>query len=135
MKILPFLLFVALIVLNSCNKIDENNNNITIFFSEKASNRALDGRLLLMLSTNNEKEPRFQINSGLNAQIVFGVDVENLEANQEINFDNSVFGFPYTSLKNIPPGDYYVQGLLHTCLLYTSPSPRDRTRSRMPSSA
>ena len=24
---------------------------------------------------------------------------------------------------------------LHTCLLYTSPSPRDRTRSRMPSSA
>lgn len=114
MKILPFLLFVALIVLNSCNKIDENNNNITISFSEKASNKALDGRLLLMLSTNNEKEPRFQINSGLTAQIVFGVDVENLEANQEINFDNSVFGFPYTSLKNIPPGDYYVQGLLHT---------------------
>ena len=24
---------------------------------------------------------------------------------------------------------------LYTCLLYTSPSPRDRTRSRMPSSA
>ena len=27
--------------------------------------------------------------------------------------------------------DYYYKG----CLLYTSPSPRDRTRSRMPSSA
>ena len=26
-------------------------------------------------------------------------------------------------------------GLLRICLLYTSPSPRDRTRSRMPSSA
>ena len=26
-------------------------------------------------------------------------------------------------------------GQLKTCLLYTSPSPRDRTRSRMPSSA
>ena len=25
--------------------------------------------------------------------------------------------------------------LISTCLLYTSPSPRDRTRSRMPSSA
>ena len=25
--------------------------------------------------------------------------------------------------------------LIQTCLLYTSPSPRDRTRSRMPSSA
>ena len=26
-------------------------------------------------------------------------------------------------------------GFTYTCLLYTSPSPRDRTRSRMPSSA
>ena len=26
-------------------------------------------------------------------------------------------------------------GAIYTCLLYTSPSPRDRTRSRMPSSA
>ena len=31
---------------------------------------------------------------------------------------------------NEPPG-----GVWETCLLYTSPSPRDRTRSRMPSSA
>ena len=28
-----------------------------------------------------------------------------------------------------------MQGLADGCLLYTSPSPRDRTRSRMPSSA
>ena len=27
------------------------------------------------------------------------------------------------------------RGLTYSCLLYTSPSPRDRTRSRMPSSA
>ena len=27
------------------------------------------------------------------------------------------------------------KALISTCLLYTSPSPRDRTRSRMPSSA
>ena len=27
------------------------------------------------------------------------------------------------------------RAMSHTCLLYTSPSPRDRTRSRMPSSA
>ena len=29
----------------------------------------------------------------------------------------------------------YIKRRLETCLLYTSPSPRDRTRSRMPSSA
>ena len=30
---------------------------------------------------------------------------------------------------------YQIEVHGHTCLLYTSPSPRDRTRSRMPSSA
>ena len=33
------------------------------------------------------------------------------------------------------PGANVGIGKDHTCLLYTSPSPRDRTRSRMPSSA
>ena len=31
--------------------------------------------------------------------------------------------------------DYDADGMGEICLLYTSPSPRDRTRSRMPSSA
>ena len=30
---------------------------------------------------------------------------------------------------------YKTRGIFRNCLLYTSPSPRDRTRSRMPSSA
>ena len=33
------------------------------------------------------------------------------------------------------PFELLVVALLTGCLLYTSPSPRDRTRSRMPSSA
>ena len=32
-------------------------------------------------------------------------------------------------------GDYQMYNVLTTCLLYTSPSPRDRQKSRMPSSA
>ena len=32
-------------------------------------------------------------------------------------------------------GDVFFDLNQYTCLLYTSPSPRDRTRSRMPSSA
>ena len=31
--------------------------------------------------------------------------------------------------------EHVISPLITTCLLYTSPSPRDRTRSRMPSSA
>ena len=45
------------------------------------------------------------------------------------------------SISNIKDKTYYADLILTTingdisCLLYTSPSPRDRTRSRMPSSA
>ena len=35
----------------------------------------------------------------------------------------------------IPPSKGHGYDLYTDCLLYTSPSPRDRTRSRMPSSA
>ena len=38
--------------------------------------------------------------------------------------------FDPKTLKGLVAVDAY-----HICLLYTSPSPRDRTRSRMPSSA
>ena len=35
----------------------------------------------------------------------------------------------------LQPHEQHTVALFETCLLYTSPSPRDRTRSRMPSSA
>ena len=74
------------------------------------------------------------------------VDLDN---NQAVNFINSStngvsyiwdFGDGNTSIEEEPshtytaPGVYYAS-LIVSCLLYTSPSPRDRTRSRMPSSA
>ena len=37
--------------------------------------------------------------------------------------------------KNSENKSFRKRSLLDICLLYTSPSPRDRTRSRMPSSA
>ena len=39
------------------------------------------------------------------------------------------------NLGKIEKGKKNLIVFLHGCLLYTSPSPRDRTRSRMPSSA
>ena len=41
--------------------------------------------------------------------------------------------FPKEELKNLRKLGSILQG--HPCLLYTSPSPRDRQKSRMPSSA
>lgn len=68
---------------------------------------------MLMLADNPEQEPRFQVSAGLDAQPVFGMNVEGLKPGDAGVFDEKVFGFPYTSLAELPPGDYWVQGLLH----------------------
>ncbi|WP_297796309.1 alpha/beta hydrolase-fold protein [uncultured Eudoraea sp.] len=86
---------------------------VKVSFSDKISTKAQDGRLLLMLSTNDEKEPRFQINSGLNTQVIFGMNVEGMTPNAEESFDASRHGFPYASLAELPPGEYWAQALLH----------------------
>ena len=113
MKIQTKLAFLLLLFLGACAE-NENQNRIVVTFTEEASGKALDGRLLLMLSTNDEKEPRFQINAGLGTQLVFGVDVDGMNPGDEIVFDDAVLGFPYESLNEVPEGEYTVQALLHT---------------------
>ncbi len=77
------------------------------------SDQALDGRLLLLISKNNDAEPRFQIADGPNSQLAFGIDVENFGGNNTATFDAAVFGYPLKSITDIPKGEYYVQALLH----------------------
>src|SRR5215467_9929571 len=76
---------------------------------------ALDGRLLLMLSTDPAEEPRLQINDSLKTQIVFGMDVENWKTGEARLLDGmnpGIFGHPLRSLRDVKPGEYIVQALL-----------------------
>ena len=82
-------------------------------FPEALSKTPLDGRLLLLISTNGEAEPRFQISDGPNTELVFGIDVEGLAPGREAIIDASAFGYPLRSLAELSTGEYSVQGLLH----------------------
>ena len=81
--------------------------------SNELHTAALDGRLLLLLSTNNKSEPRFQISDAASTQLVFGIDIENWQSGTSQLIDLHAFGYPIERLKDIPAGDYYVQVLLH----------------------
>ena len=77
------------------------------------------------------------VRSGYNAQVI-----DRATASIEItNIHNDVYGPDMERPMQGPFTDYAVGGhqsrhiKLNTCLLYTSPSPRDATLSRMPSSA
>lgn len=84
-----------------------------VSFPVERSTNPLDGRLLLLISANNAREPRFQISEDLNTQQVFGVDVEGLKPGAEAIVDDSAFGYPVRSLAQIPSGEYWVQAVLH----------------------
>jgi hypothetical protein len=84
-----------------------------VSFPAERSKTPLDGRLLLLISTDGKAEPCFQISDGPNTQLVFGVDVDGLAPGAEALVDASAFGYPLRSLAGLPPGEYYVQALLH----------------------
>ena len=89
------------------------NVRFEVSFPESASKDALDGRLLLLISTNNTEEPRFQISEDLTTQQVFGIDVDGWKAGQTKTVDQSALGYPVRSLAELKAGEYWVQALLH----------------------
>src|ERR1700722_11338763 len=66
------------------------------------------GRVYVIISRVNDREPRLQI--GRLGVPFFGRDVEKLGAGQIAVIDASDLGSPVSSLSEIPPGEYYVQG-------------------------
>ncbi len=108
------LIIGSVLLLVGCQKIAEKpTSEIQVSFNSDVSEVPMDGRLLLILSTDDSKEPRFQINDGLETQLIFGMNVDGMTPNSKITFDDTIFGFPYASLAEVPPGEYNVQALLH----------------------
>jgi hypothetical protein len=79
---------------------------------ERAS-KPLDGRMLLMLSTDPSAEPRMQISDSPRTQMIFGVNVDGFAPGAAATVDATAFGYPIRSLKDVPPGEYTVQALLN----------------------
>src|SRR5476649_439469 len=92
---------------------------VAVSFPASEGAAALDGRMLLLLSIDGSQEPRNQITDNDRTQQVFGVNVEGLKPGEESVFDAAAPGYPVTRLSNIPPGEYWVQGLLHVYETFT----------------
>ena len=111
------LLFVALFStraeLKSPSTMSTANLRFDISFPASASKEGLDGRLLLLISTNNDSEPRLQISEDLTTQQVFGVDVDGWKSGETKAIDQNAFGYPVRTLSQVKPGEYWVQALLH----------------------
>jgi hypothetical protein len=75
--------------------------------------QTFEGRLFVLLSTDPSAEPRLQIDNSPRTQLLFGMDVSGIAGKQKVAFDPTAAGYPILYLAQVPPGEYYVQALLH----------------------
>jgi hypothetical protein len=109
-----FTFFTAIILLLSqaCTPPD-SSVKYTITIADGLIDTPIDGRLMLLISSNDEAEPRFQVSDDVGTQLVYGMDVEGMAVGTPLVFDNESFGYPLEHLSDLPVGDYYIQVLLH----------------------
>mgnify|MGYP001282079363 FL=1 len=107
------LTFMVFMIFYGCQNKSETHWIFEIELDSAIAESPMDGRLLLLLSTRDDSEPRFQISDGHHTQIVFGMDVENWKPGEKLEFDAQAFGYPYESINQLEPGKYFVQVLLN----------------------
>ena len=82
-----------------------------ISFPASIHAQPVTGRAYVMISRTNDREPRLQI--GRTGVPFFGRDIERLAPGQVAVIDETDPGTPLESLRDLPAGDYYVQGFVN----------------------
>ena len=75
-----------------------------ISFAKEVSAAPVDGRILLIISKDSTREPRFTITEEVDSQQMFGVDVDGWQSGALARVDATTFGYPLESLNDLPAG-------------------------------
>ncbi|HQU52085.1 MAG TPA: hypothetical protein P5275_16700 [Saprospiraceae bacterium] len=114
-----FWIAVIPLLIGACTENNPPSLQFAITLQDTGSTHPLDGRLLLMISTDSTVEPRYQIVDGSATQQVYGMDIEDINSGSAVNFDPLAYGYPIQSMSDLPEGDYWVQALLHKYETFT----------------
>jgi hypothetical protein len=85
-------------------------------FPASARSEPADGRVFVILSRTDDPEPRLQFGKDgeqYRSTPFFGEDVEGLKPGQWTAVGGGALGYPVARLADVPPGDYFVQGMLN----------------------
>jgi hypothetical protein len=97
----------------SCKQVPSSKLRFEISFPSSVHPEAITGRVFVMITKDEKREPRLQAGSWNRSVPFFGLDVESMKPGEVAVIDESILGYPPKSLSKIPPGDYYVQGLVN----------------------
>jgi hypothetical protein len=92
---------------------DDSDLTFEISLAPEWETGPLDGRVILLISTSESPEPRFQSLRSPNPPQAFGGDVEALGPGESTVLGVGSRGYPLETVSEIPPGDYYVQAVFN----------------------
>jgi hypothetical protein len=84
-----------------------------ISFPATAHAVPITGRVFVIVAKDDSREPRLQVGSWGGQTPFFGSDVDQLKPGESAAIDAGTLGYPASSLREIPAGNYYVQALLN----------------------
>ena len=109
----------GLLTFSACGGGNSLETNFEISFSPDLHAQPVTGRVYVLISKDPEIASRRQRSFGhqpvgdKKGDPFFATNVDGLNPNEAAIIDSSSAGFPLASLKDLPPGDYYVQALLN----------------------
>ncbi|MEO5814542.1 MAG: alpha/beta hydrolase-fold protein [Gemmatimonadaceae bacterium] len=84
--------------------------------------KPVTGRVFVSLYPRNDAEPRIAAYQSARTRVgripFFAADVNQLAPGAWASIDQDAIGYPYWNIKEIPPGDYYVQAVFNVYTKY-----------------
>lgn len=113
LRIGPVLLLAGLSLATACGGTAEPQAALkfAVSFPESAHPEPITGRVFVIVSRTDSREPRFQVSPY--GVPFWGLDVHQLLPGDGAVVDRRAFGYPLESLAELPPGEYFVQGFIH----------------------
>ena len=84
-----------------------------VSFAAPAHDGPITGRVYVAIAKTNQPAPIQQIGSWTNRSPFFAADIDQLAPGRAAVIDDHGQGYPLTSLRDLPAGDYYVQALVN----------------------
>jgi len=110
----------------SSARVADRSNTFSVSFPAVRSATPLDGRVILLISADLNREPRSHVSPDepLESPYIFGQNVEGIAPGAVVVVDDKAFGWPARRLSLVPAGDYLVQAVLNRYETYRMPDGR-----------
>ena len=106
-------LLLFLLLFNLSALAQTSATRFQVSFPASAHAQPITGRVLVIITRSDRPEPRLQAGWWFQQTPIYGADIHQLPPGQAAVMDAATLGYPFKSLMQLPPGEYYVQALIN----------------------